>query len=86
MKTLGVCLIHQRNRAVLHFGGRISFGMNVADFLQLQRPFQSGREIVLTPQVEEVVELAVLAGDLTHVIVGLQRCRESCRAVRAATR
>ena len=38
--------------------------MDVADFLELQRPFQGGREIELPAQVEEVVAVGVLLGDL----------------------
>ena len=36
--TLGRVLVHQRDRPVLHLGGRIALGVDVADFLELERP------------------------------------------------
>ena len=33
--------IHQSNGAVLHFGGRIAFGMDIRNLLQLQGAFQA---------------------------------------------
>ena len=49
------CCVDQRDGAVLHLGGRVAFGVNVADFLELQRPLQRRGEIVLPAQVEKIV-------------------------------
>jgi hypothetical protein len=37
-------LVDQRDRAVLEFAGRIAFGVDVGDFLELQRAFQRQRD------------------------------------------
>ena len=37
-------LVDQRDRPVLHLGGRVALGVDVADFLELQRPFERDRE------------------------------------------
>ena len=53
-------LVDQGDRAVLHFGRRIALGMDVADFLELQRALERGGEIELPAQVEEVLAFAYL--------------------------
>ena len=44
-------LVDERDRPMLHLTRRISLGMDVRDFLQLQRPFQ--RDRILNPAAEE---------------------------------
>ena len=60
----GRVLVDQGDRAVLHLGGRIALGVDVADFLELQRAFQGRGEVELPAEVEEVVALGVLLRDL----------------------
>src|SRR6266852_1561766 len=38
-------LVDQRVRAMLHLAGRIAFGVNVGNFLELQRAFQGDGEV-----------------------------------------
>ena len=40
---IGVCLVDQGDRAVLQLAGGIALGVDIADFLQLQRAFQGQR-------------------------------------------
>ena len=68
----GSLFIHQSDRAMFHFGGRIAFRMNVADFLQLQRTFQRDREVVEPTKVQKVVEAKVLVGHFTDSVMALQ--------------
>ena len=86
MKTLGVLLVDQGDRAVLHFGGRVAFGVDVADFLELQRAFQGRREIELPAQVEEVVARGVLGGDPPGLVVRVERLLDVVAATRPARR
>ena len=65
--------IDQGDRAVLHLGGRIALGVDVADLLQLQRPLQRHRVVILPAQVQEVGDVAVPLGDAAHVVVAGQR-------------
>jgi hypothetical protein len=66
---------------VLHLGRRVAFGVDVADFLQLQRPFQRRREVVQPAQVEEVV--AAYFSATRGPLVARQRL-PSCSGKRAA--
>ena len=50
--------INQRNRSMLHLGGRVSLGMDVGNLLQLEGAFQRDREIDAASQIEEVVLVA----------------------------
>ena len=43
-KTLGVSRVDQGDRAVLHLGRRVALGVDVADLLELQGPFQGDRD------------------------------------------
>ena len=65
-------LADECDRAMLHFGGGHSFGMDVADFLQLQRPFQRDRIMVASPQEQPVLLLAEFAGVLGDLCALLQ--------------
>ena len=51
----GHVLVDQRDRAVLHLGGRKTLGVHIADLFQLQRAFHSYRKTVSAPEIEEVV-------------------------------
>src|ERR1043165_972742 len=39
---------------MLHLAGRITFGVNVRDLFQLQRPFECDREVDATTEVEKI--------------------------------
>ena len=51
-KTHGVSRIDQGDRAVLHLGGRVALGVDVADLLELQGPFQRDGVVQVAAQVE----------------------------------
>ena len=51
-KTQGVACVDQRDRAVLHLGGRIALGVDVADLLELERPFERDRVVQISSEVE----------------------------------
>lgn len=46
---------HQRQRAVLQFAGRVGLGVDVRDFLELQRAFQGDRVVDAAPQEQGVL-------------------------------
>ena len=50
-------LVDERDRAVLHLAGRIAFGVDVGDFLQLQRAFERDRIVDAAAEIEEVGRL-----------------------------
>ena len=43
-------LIHQRQRAMLQFAGRVSFSVDVGNFLELERAFHGNRVVHATAQ------------------------------------
>ena len=69
--------IHQRERPVLHLGRGVALGVDVADFLHLQRPFQSQRIEELPAQVEEVIDREVPASDAANLIMATKRPPDS---------
>ena len=71
-KTQGVSRVDQGDRAVLHLGGRVALGVDVADLLELQRPFERDREVEVAAEVEG----APGRGD---PLGGLDRSARSCR-------
>ena len=54
----GHVLVDEGNRAVFHFGGGVAFGVDVADFLELQGAFHGDRVAEVATEVQEVVRLA----------------------------
>ena len=44
--------VHQRERSMFQFAGRIGFRMDIGDFLQFQRAFQRNRVMDAAPQKE----------------------------------
>ena len=50
----GKRLVDERIGAVLHLAGGVALGMNVGDFLELERAFERNGEVNSTPEVEEV--------------------------------
>src|SRR5690606_9952749 len=70
----------QRNRPMLQFAGRITFRMDIGDFLELQRAFHGQRIIGVTPEVQDVMHLRELACDALNLIAELQGlCRKTRR-------
>ena len=54
--------VDQRQRAVLEFAGRVGFGVDVGDFLELQRAFESDRVVVAAAEEQRVVLVGEAAG------------------------
>ena len=46
--------VDERDRSVLHLAGRIAFGVNVGDFLQLQRALERDRIVDAAAEEQEV--------------------------------
>ena len=65
----GHLLVDKCDGAVLHLGGRIAFRVDIADFLQLQRPFQGDRVVVATAQIQEVAGIGEYLGYLMDFLV-----------------
>ena len=59
-------LVDQGDGTVLHFAGRIAFGMDVGDLLQLQRAFVGDGHIDAPSQVQAVTDVLEREGDLLH--------------------
>jgi hypothetical protein len=53
MMTTGKILVDQRIGAVLHFAGGIAFGVNVGNFLQLERAFERDRIVNAAAEKEK---------------------------------
>ena len=51
----GQFLVDQRVRSVLHLTGRIAFGVNVGDLLQLQRAFERDREVNAAAEIKKIL-------------------------------
>ena len=47
-------LVDQGVRAVLHFAGGVAFGVNVGNFLELQRAFERDRVVDAARQIEKI--------------------------------
>ena len=70
----GCLIVDQRDGAVLHFRGRIAFGVEVGDFLELQRTLQGHGEIILPAEEEKVFRRRVfLRQFLDRVVLGEDR-------------
>ena len=50
----GHIVVDEGDGAMLHLSGRITFGMDVGYFLELQRSFQGDREIIPSSEVKEI--------------------------------
>ncbi len=64
--------INQSDRPVLHFPGRITFGVDIGDLLQFQRALQGDRVLVAPPEVEKVVNMHQAVRDLLDLGIQLQ--------------
>ena len=74
--------IDQGDRAVLHLARRIAFGMDIGNFLQLERPFQSDRIVQMAPEIKEVGLAEKLLGGLFDAGRLVQRFADGQRQMR----
>ena len=58
---------------MLHFGCRVTFGVNVADLFELQCTFKGRWKIVVTTEVKKVITVLVLFRDFGDVIILFER-------------
>ena len=65
----GHVFVNQRYRAVLHLRCRVTFGVYVADFLQLQCPFKSHGIVEAAPHVKGVLGVSQCTGNLFYLVV-----------------
>ncbi len=66
-------LVNQRVGAVLHFSGGIAFGVNVGNFLQLERAFERDGIVNAASQEQEVLRARILLGQVfTFFFAGQQ--------------
>jgi hypothetical protein len=56
-------VVDERDGAVLHLASRIAFGVDVGNFLELERALERDRVVDAAAEIEEVARLAVLARD-----------------------
>ena len=75
----GHLVVDEGDGAVLHFGSGVSFGMDIADFLELQRTFEGYGIVVTATQVKEVVGVGEDAADVADMVVGFQHFRHLFR-------
>ena len=66
-------IVDQGNRSVLHLPGRIALGMNIRQFLELERALKRNRIVDAPPEIQEVAGMAVFLGDLFNRFGLLQR-------------
>ena len=61
-------LVDERVRPMLHFAGGIALGVNIRDFLELQRAFQSNGEMDAPPEIKKVLRFRQV---LRHLLINL---------------
>ena len=66
-------LVDQGNRTVLHLPGRIALGMNIGQFLELERALKRDGIVDAPPEIQEVAGMAIFPGDLFNRF-GLLQC------------
>ena len=72
-------LVDERDRAVLHLAGRIAFGVDVRDLLQLERALERDRIVDAAAEVQEIGARVEPRGDLLDLRRDLQRLLEQQR-------
>ena len=72
-------LVDQRDGTMLHLAGGIALGMDIGDFLQLQRAFQRQREALPTPHIKYVGSLGDFGAQHRHLVFLLQKLRDMAR-------
>lgn len=71
--------VDKGNRTVLHFCSGVAFGVDVADFLELQSAFHGDRVAEVATEVQEVVCLAERLGNFGDAVGELERFRHEIR-------
>ena len=74
--------VDERDRSVLHLAGGIALGMDVGDFLELERALERDRIVDAAPEVEEVAALVEAPGDVFGQRLALERLFEQQRQLR----
>ena len=64
--------VNQGNGAVLHFGSRVPFGVDVGYFLEFESAFQGHGELVSPSQVKEIAGIAEFGSDIPNMSLGLE--------------
>ena len=72
-------LVDQRDRPMLQFARRIAFGVDVGEFLQLQRALERERIGGAAAEIEHVAGARELVRDLLDLRLQLQRLGEQAR-------
>ena len=72
-------LVDERDRAVLHLAGRIAFGVDVGNLLQLQRAFERDGIVDAAAQIQEIGPRVERRRDLFDLRRDLQRLLEQLR-------
>jgi hypothetical protein len=83
MNTTGMPSVNQRDRPVLHLRRGQPFGVDVADFLELERAFERDGVVVPAAQVKPVVLVDVGLGD-GRMASFCSRMRSICAGILAS--
>ena len=75
--TTGMALVTSAKRAVLELAGGVGLGVDVADFLELERAFQGDGVVQAAAEKERVIHAGKVLGPAHHLRLqrqhGLQR-------------
>ena len=63
----GQRFVDERVGAVLHFAGGVAFGVNVGDFLELERAFERDGEMDAAAEIEKVARVGEVFGQLPRI-------------------
>ena len=66
-------LIDERVRPVLHLAGRVALGVDVGEFLELERAFQGDWEVDAAGQEQKVVLAEQALRDILNVLRSLKK-------------
>ena len=72
----GHVLVHQRERPVLQFSRGVGFGVDVGDFLELERPFHRDRIVDSAAEKQRVVAPRELLRPFLHLRLELEHALE----------
>ena len=79
----GEGFVDERVGAVLHLAGGVAFGVDVGNFLELERAFEGDGVVDAAAEEEEVAGVGELFGEgLATVVDGAEDVFELCRGVR----
>ena len=75
-------LVDERDRPVLHLAGGIALGVDVGDFLQLERALERDRIVDAAAEIQEVAPLVEALRDLLGHRLALERLLDEQRQLR----